>query len=175
MAQWEKILLNRLDPYIKVILLQTKLAGPAASLTDLYTCDTPEELYLLLETLSPVHAHRTKTLVKLDKGDYFAGYTDITCVQEAQRTYRLLTPSDAAAHAIAVALYKTFPQSHYHVQQAPHSHHQRPHQKRRPREGRSGYQDLERHLEAQSKRMEVQEKQIKALLAQLNKGSLGKV
>ncbi|KAI7865819.1 hypothetical protein BDF14DRAFT_1821990 [Spinellus fusiger] len=181
MAQWEKILLNRLDPYIKVILLQTKLAGPAASLADLHTCDTPEKLYLLLGTIFPVHAHRTKTLVKLDKSDYFAGYTAITCVQEAQRTYHLLTPSDAAAHAIATALYKTFPQvqnftrkssslvteanfekilvrfsefaeitppvakapypqtkgalrqqnltpeSHHHVQQAPHSHHQKLH------------------------------------------------
>ncbi|KAI7866227.1 hypothetical protein BDF14DRAFT_1815175, partial [Spinellus fusiger] len=101
----------QLDPYIKVILLQTKLAGPAASLTDVYTCDTPEELYLLLGTVFPVHAHRTKTLVKLDKGDYFAGYTAITCVQEAQRTYHLLTTSDATAHTIATGLYRTFPQS----------------------------------------------------------------
>ncbi|KAI7863529.1 hypothetical protein BDF14DRAFT_1842763 [Spinellus fusiger] len=188
----------QLDPYIKVILLQTKLAGPAAFLADLHTCDTPEKLYLLLGTIFPVHTHRTKTLVKLDKGDYFAGYTAITCVQEAQRTYHLLTPSDAAAHTIATALYKTFPQvwnftgkspslvteanfekilvrfsefaeitlpvakapypqtegalrqqnltpeSHHHIQQAPHTHHQMPHQKRRPRENCSGYQDLER-------------------------------
>ncbi|KAI7861237.1 hypothetical protein BDF14DRAFT_1872694, partial [Spinellus fusiger] len=136
---------------------------------------------------------------------------------------------DATAHAIATALYKTFPQvwnftgkssslvteknfeeilmkfsefakitppvakapypqtegalrqqnltpeKPYHIQQAPHIHHQRPHQKRRTREGCSGYQDLERQLEAQNKRMEAQEKQIKALLAQINKGSLGKV